>query len=164
MRYPAPEKLEVIRQVEQSHLSVKQTLGLLGIPVTTFYRWYDRYLSLGEAGPEDRSSRPSRVWNQIPDMVRERGAPRDLRVSRIVYAHTTTPRILFCPPTQYLPSIFCRREPREAGPVPVLRLRPKSIYVGGSPHAQQLETLSTAFFAWKNERGAVRQRQTCDLV
>lgn len=43
---------------------------MLGIPRTTFYRWYDRYLSLGEAGLADRSSRPGRVWNRIPDAVR----------------------------------------------------------------------------------------------
>jgi transposase-like protein len=50
MRYPASEKLEIIRLVEQSHLPVKRTLAMLGIPRTTFYRWYDRYLSLGQAG------------------------------------------------------------------------------------------------------------------
>ena len=71
MRYPASEKLEIIRQVEQSHLSAKQTLDLLGIPRTTFYRWYDRYLSLGEAGLQDQPSRPSQVWNRIPDKVRK---------------------------------------------------------------------------------------------
>ena len=71
MRYPASEKLEIIRTVEQSHLSAKQTLDLLGIPRTTFYRWYDRYLTLGEAGLEDRRSRPARVWNRIPDNVRD---------------------------------------------------------------------------------------------
>ncbi len=71
MRYRASEKLEIIRQVEQSHLSAKQTLDILGNPRTTFYRWYDRYLSLGEAGLEDRPSRPSRVWNRIPEKVRE---------------------------------------------------------------------------------------------
>ena len=43
---------------------------MLGIPRTTFYRWYDRYLALGQAGLEDRSSRPGRVWNRIPDPVR----------------------------------------------------------------------------------------------
>jgi len=43
MRYPASEKLEIIRLVERSHLSVKQTLDKLGVPRTTFYRWYDRY-------------------------------------------------------------------------------------------------------------------------
>jgi putative transposase len=42
MRYPASEKLEIIRLVEQSHLPVRRTLAKLGIPRTTFYRWYDR--------------------------------------------------------------------------------------------------------------------------
>ena len=71
MRYPASEKLEIIRQVEQSHLPAKRTLDIIGVPRTTFYRWYDRYLSLGEAGLGDRPSRPSRVWNRIPDKVRD---------------------------------------------------------------------------------------------
>jgi putative transposase len=70
MRYPASEKLEIIRLVEQSHLPVKRTLAMLGSPRTTFYRWYDRYIALGQAGLEDRSSRPGRVWNRIPDPVR----------------------------------------------------------------------------------------------
>jgi len=72
MRYPASEKLEIIRIVEQSHLPVTRTLDKLGIPKTTFYRWYDRYLALGEAGLEDRSPHPGRVWNRIPDDVRDR--------------------------------------------------------------------------------------------
>ena len=90
MRYPASEKLEIIRIVEQSHLPVKRTLEMLGIPRTTFYRWYDRYIALGEAGLEDQSSRPSRVWTSIPDTVRRQIvdllldetqlSPRDLAV------------------------------------------------------------------------------------
>lgn len=71
MRYPASEKLEIIRQVEQSHLPAKRTLDMIGVPRTSFYRWYDRYLSLGIAGLEDRPSRPTRVWNRIPDRVRK---------------------------------------------------------------------------------------------
>ena len=35
MRYPASEKLEIIRLVEQSHLPAKRTLDKLGIPRTT---------------------------------------------------------------------------------------------------------------------------------
>ena len=42
MRYPASEKLEIIKLVEGSHLPAKQTLDTLGIPRRTFYRWYDR--------------------------------------------------------------------------------------------------------------------------
>ena len=72
MRYPASEKLEIIRLVERSHLSVKQTLDKLGVPRTTFYRWYDRYLIGGSSALEDRSPQPSRVWNRIPDDIRRR--------------------------------------------------------------------------------------------
>ena len=72
MRYPASEKVEIIRLVEQSHLPVKQTLDKLGVPRTTFYRWYDRYQIGGPSALEDRSPRPSRVWNRIPDDVRQR--------------------------------------------------------------------------------------------
>jgi putative transposase len=71
MRYPASEKLEIIRIVEQSHLPVKQTLDKLGIPRPTFYRWYDRFLTHGVEGLEDLHSAPSRVWNRIPDDIRE---------------------------------------------------------------------------------------------
>ena len=71
MRYPASEKLEIILLVERSHLPVRRTLNKLGIPSTTFYRWYDRYRAFGEAGLEDRTSGPGRVWNRIPDDVRQ---------------------------------------------------------------------------------------------
>jgi len=70
MRYPASEKLEIIRTVEQSHLSARQTLDKIGIPRPTFYRWYDKYLDGGREALEDKSSRPSRVWNRIPDNIR----------------------------------------------------------------------------------------------
>ena len=59
MRYPASEKLEIIRLVEQSHLGVGSTLDKLGIPKTTFYRWYDRFLAFGDAGLEDCNSSPA---------------------------------------------------------------------------------------------------------
>ena len=40
MRYPASEKLEITRLVEGPHLPVRRTLDKLGIPSTTFCRWY----------------------------------------------------------------------------------------------------------------------------
>ena len=72
MRYPASEKLEIIQIVEQSHLPAKWMLDRLGIPRTTFYRWYDRYQTGGPEALEDRSPKPSHVWNRIPDEVRDR--------------------------------------------------------------------------------------------
>ena len=90
MRYPASEKLEIIRIVEQSHLPAKKTLDQLGIARRTFYRWYDRYVEGGPEALEDRPSRPSRVWNrisaevqsQIIDMALEQSelSPRELAV------------------------------------------------------------------------------------
>ena len=71
MRYPASEKLEIIRLVEQSHLPAKRTLDKLGIPRTTFYRWYDKYLDSGPEALQDRSPKLLRVWNRIPDDVRD---------------------------------------------------------------------------------------------
>ena len=72
MRYPAAEKLEIIRLVERSHLPVRRTLDRIGVPRATFYRWYERYREHGPEGLEDRSPRPGRVWNRIPEPVRER--------------------------------------------------------------------------------------------
>ena len=72
MRLPASEKLEIIRLVEQSHLSARRTLEILGIKPSTFYRWYDRFRSGGPEALADRPSKPGRVWNRIPDEVRQR--------------------------------------------------------------------------------------------
>ena len=67
MRYSASDKTEIIRLVEQSHLPARRTLEKLGIPRSTFYRWYDRYQTGGPEALADRPSRPDRVWNRIPD-------------------------------------------------------------------------------------------------
>ena len=84
MRFPGSEKLEIMRLVEQSHLPARRTLEMLGIRPSTFYRWYERYRAGGPEALEDKPSKPDRVWNRIPDDVRElkdagmfhvRGAP-----------------------------------------------------------------------------------------
>ena len=100
MRYPAAEKLEIIRLVEQSPLPVRHTLAKLGIPRATFYRWYDRYQIGGPEALNDRSPRPDRVWNRIPGRrAREHhpaGARRAgavaARIGRALHRH----RKLFC--------------------------------------------------------------------
>ena len=71
MRYPASEKLEIIRLVEKSHLPAKQTLDRLGIARPTFYRWYDLYQRFGEEALEDRRPGPRRAWNRIPEEVQD---------------------------------------------------------------------------------------------
>ena len=71
MRYPASEKIEIIRIVEQSHLPARKTLEQIGVPRATFYRWYDQYQVGGSEALEDRPSQPSRVWNRIPDTIHD---------------------------------------------------------------------------------------------
>ena len=78
MRYPASEKLEIIRAVETSHLPVRRTLDKIGIPKTTFYAWLDRYAAGGLDALEDRKPRPKRVWNRIPDEIRDKVIERAL--------------------------------------------------------------------------------------
>ena len=70
MRYAASEKLEIIRLVEESHLSARRTLAKLGIPRTTFYRWYDRYLQRGAAGMQAQPPKPKPVRTRVPTDVK----------------------------------------------------------------------------------------------
>ena len=70
MRYPASEKLEIIRTVEASHLPVRKTLSTLGIPTTTYYRWYDRWSEGGLDALDDTAPHPGSVWNRLSDETR----------------------------------------------------------------------------------------------
>jgi transposase InsO family protein/transposase-like protein len=70
MRYSASEKFEIIELVEQSPLSIRQTLAPIGIPRSTFYEWYSRYQDGGIEALEDGKPRPRRIWNKIPDKIR----------------------------------------------------------------------------------------------
>ena len=75
MRLPQAEKMEVIRLVEESPLSVKQTLKDLGVSRSTFYSWYKAWLQKGYDGlaadpKEADKGRHSRCWNQIPENVK----------------------------------------------------------------------------------------------
>ena len=72
MCYNQSEKIEIIRMVEESNLSVRKTLSELDIPRSTFYQWYARYVDNGFDGLADSKRNPKRVWNRIPDTERER--------------------------------------------------------------------------------------------
>ena len=57
MRYPASEKLEIIRLVENSPLSARRTLQKFGIPRSTFNRWSTSGVSLSEPPPRPHVAR-----------------------------------------------------------------------------------------------------------
>jgi putative transposase len=71
MRPPAPEKLEIICIIEQSHLPTKITLDKLGVARRTFCRWYDRYLEGGPEALAEKPSSPSRIWNRTPEAIHD---------------------------------------------------------------------------------------------
>ncbi len=49
MRYPASEKLEIIRLVEESKLSAKRTLERLGVLRSNLYRRFGLFQRFGAA-------------------------------------------------------------------------------------------------------------------
>jgi putative transposase len=71
MRISQSEKMEIIRIVEDSQLSVKATLRELDVCKSTFYRWYSRYKHYGYDGLNDKKPSPRRFWNRIPPNVRQ---------------------------------------------------------------------------------------------
>lgn len=70
MRYAATEKQEIIRTVEDSSLGITRTLRQLNIPKSTFYHWYDRYLTGGVEALEDQKPTRHTSWNQVPEEIR----------------------------------------------------------------------------------------------
>ena len=64
-------KMEVIRLVEDSSLSIRRTLEEFGIARSTFYKWYHRYLEYGYDGLADRKPAPRKFWNKIPQTVKD---------------------------------------------------------------------------------------------
>ena len=66
MRYSASEKVEIIRLVEDSSLSVAKTLAQLDICRSTFYGWLKRYQEGGIEALEDRKPCPPSPWNKLP--------------------------------------------------------------------------------------------------
>ncbi len=71
MCYSQAEKREIIHLVEHSNLSIRKTLKELDVPRSSFYRWYLKYQKEGYEGLVDMKPRTSRIWNRIPEEVKE---------------------------------------------------------------------------------------------
>jgi transposase InsO family protein len=72
MSYSQAEKMEIIRLVEGSDLSVKRTLAEIDVPRGSFYRWYRRYWEKGYDGLANRPPHSRRFWNRIPEAEKQR--------------------------------------------------------------------------------------------
>jgi len=71
MRYTPAEKMEIIRTVEDSDLSVTRTLEELDVNKSSFYEWYRRYEAEGYNGLMARKPNARKFWNKIPDREKE---------------------------------------------------------------------------------------------
>ena len=71
MSLSASEKVEVIRMVEESDLSIRRTLGELGISRSSIYRSYQRDQEGGPDALRSHSRSPRRFWNKLPESVKE---------------------------------------------------------------------------------------------
>ena len=71
MRYTPAEKMEIIRLVKHSDISVKQTLDGLGVARSSFYRWYNCDVEYGYDGLKASEKMPNRFWNKIPESERK---------------------------------------------------------------------------------------------
>jgi putative transposase len=78
MKYRQSEKMELIRMVEESSLSVHKTLQEIDVSRSSFYEWYRRYREGGYDGLASRHRNRRQVWNKIPEWEKE----RVLRVAR----------------------------------------------------------------------------------
>jgi transposase InsO family protein len=63
--------MQVIGLVEESPVSIKQTLAELNINRSTFYEWYRRYQQGGFEALANRYRPPRQFWNQIPPWERQ---------------------------------------------------------------------------------------------
>ena len=88
MRYSQSEKMEIIRIVESSNISVRKTLHELGINRSTFYHWYDNYIKYGYDGLAEKKKGPRRFWNKIPE------AEKQMIVQKALNEPDKTPREL----------------------------------------------------------------------
>ena len=71
MRRTASEKMEIIRLVEGTDLPARQTLRQLGVPRSTFYSWYQRYVEEGFDGLHNKKPVSRGRWNAIPEKVQK---------------------------------------------------------------------------------------------
>ena len=79
MRYSPASKYEIIRTVEESALGISRTCEKLGISRSTFYNWYDRYLSGGYEALADQKPRPADVSATLKDGLKAAGLSRKHR-------------------------------------------------------------------------------------
>ncbi len=66
------EKLDILRAVESSQVTLKEALIRLGVPFSTYYRWKANLERHGIEGLRDRSPFKGKTWNEVLPHEQER--------------------------------------------------------------------------------------------
>jgi len=72
MTYTSSEKAEIIKIVEESKVSISQTLRELKVSRSSFYDWYHKYNEYGIEGLKKKTKTPQKFWNAIPEWEKDR--------------------------------------------------------------------------------------------
>ena len=59
------KKMDMIRRIDSSGLSISQALKKLGMPRSTYYRWKHKLRTMGLQGLKDNKPHRARTWNQL---------------------------------------------------------------------------------------------------
>ena len=59
------QKMDIIRSIESSGLSISQALKKLDMPRSTYYRWKHKLRTMGLQGLKDNKQHRARTWNQL---------------------------------------------------------------------------------------------------
>ncbi len=59
------KKMDIIRNVESSGLSISLALKKLDMPRSTYYRWKHKLRTMGSLGLKDNKPHKTRTWNQL---------------------------------------------------------------------------------------------------
>ncbi len=59
------QKMDIIRSIESSGLSISQALKKLDMPRSTYYRWKHKLQTMGLQGLKDNKPHRARTWNQL---------------------------------------------------------------------------------------------------
>ena len=76
----ARQKMEILRSVEGSSLSIGEALVRLDVSASTYYRWKRRFRTRGLEGLKDQATRSGATWNRLlghPKTVLLRGEDPD---------------------------------------------------------------------------------------
>ncbi len=65
------QKLNILRHVESSELSIRQSLSRLEVSVSTYYRWRSNFRRFGFEGLRDKCTSKTKGWNRLLPEERE---------------------------------------------------------------------------------------------